>query len=579
MMQFTKYGEFSRRIGDLEINGQYRKDVDNGDDALGSEWALTGRLTVVFNGMEFDLKKGMISSNGEKASIQTMLMVVSDNSASFRLPEGVITFSVNDDQALNIKADLGNNSEVEIPYKPLRTARIQNSNGQFVVTSDKGSYTFNNARVSMERQSLILTSDNPSVFYAKLPTAEPVIAFPRLQETPVFDPNDFVIENGRGEINFNKVVDQWRDKIFSLWDGTIATANDERLVAAYESEAISRGTYGRARTAPTAFLNGNARTFVTSAFFGRTDTALRLITSDQRDTINRLSQQIRDKSFDFFKEPHPIEWLTVRGYTANVEGVSEWILSIDPSAVIPDNTPGILEGYADWNTFRPERDNPFLKFRARVLSLISAGIRKSTNGQQVFVFNGGVADMEFNIRLGKALIVFAGIIGDEDWANAGRSIVLSVLSLTDERTGTIPKELLVSDISTDEPPTPTGSSRVAAPVVYDILRPSENYPHAAQIASGAQPIWAWTAASIITATSTGASLDIFVSFPQDESHYMLIRGIRPGFRRLQLYNMDYRTASDFERWDSSGWSYSTSEQTLLVKMKHRSTAEHIRIFW
>ncbi|MDR1215442.1 MAG: hypothetical protein LBK25_02060 [Treponema sp.] len=579
MMQFTKYGEFNRRIGDLEINGQYRKDSDNGNDALGSEWALTGRLTVVFNGMEFDLKKGMISSNGEKTSIQTMLMTVSDNSVSFRLPGGVITFSVNDDQALNIKADLSSLSELELPYKPLRTAHIQNNNGQFIVISDKGSYTFNNARVSTERQTLILTSDSSSVSYARLPTAEPVVAFSGLPEMPTFDPNDFVIENGRGESNFNRAVDQWRDRVFSLWDGTIATANDERLVAAYESEAISRGTYGRATTAPTTFLNGNARTFVTSTFFGRTDTALRSMTADQRDTVNRLSQQIRDKSFDFFKEPHPIEWLAVRGYATNVDSAGEWILSIDPSAVIPDNIPGILEGYADWNMFHPERDNPFLKFSARVLSLISAGIRKSANGQQVFVFNGGVADMEFNIRLGKALAVFAGIIGEADWANAGRSIILSALSLSDERTGTIPKELLVSDISTDAPPTSTASSRVAAAVVYDILRPSGNYPHAAQIASGSQPVWAWTAASIITATSTGASLDIFVSFPQDESHFMLIRGIRPGFRRLQLYNMDYRTASDFERWDSSGWSYSTSEQTLLVKMKHRSTAEHIRIFW
>jgi hypothetical protein len=43
--------------------------------------------------------------------------------------------------------------------------------------------------------------------------------------------------------------------------------------------------------------------------------------------------------------------------------------------------------------------------------------------------------------------------------------------------------------------------------------------------------------------------------------------------------MDYRTDPQFERYDSSGWSYSSAEQTLLLKMKHREETEHIRIFY
>jgi hypothetical protein len=59
---------------------------------------------------------------------------------------------------------------------------------------------------------------------------------------------------------------------------------------------------------------------------------------------------------------------------------------------------------------------------------------------------------------------------------------------------------------------------------------------------------------------------------------MLICGIsRPS--RLQLYGIDYRTAVDFERYNSSGWTYSASEQILLLKMVHRNQVEHIRIFY
>jgi hypothetical protein len=580
MMQFTKYNGFIKRIGNLEISGQYRKDSEDAVDSFGVERTLTGRLSIVFNGMEFDLGKSVVYSDGEKTNIQIEGMTVSDNSASFRSREVTLTFLVKDDQALIVSANIDNLTELEIPYKPLKTARIQNNNGQFIVISDKGSYTFGNARISSERQSLILTGRNPSASYMMLPDVESVVSVSESSEESVFDPNDFVIENGHNKTAFNAAVDQWRDKIFPLWSRTATIANDEKQIVAYESEALARGVYRQSRVIPMAFLNGTERTFVSSVFFGRTDIALRSITSDQRDTANRLSQQINGKSFDFFKESHPIEWLSIRGYTKSVDSAGEWILLVDPSTVVPDNAPGILEGYADWSAFRPDRDNPFSKFSIRVLSLVSAGIRKSANGEYVFVFNGGVADMEFNIRLGKALVVFAEITGNEGWANAGRSIILSVLSLTDERTGMVPKELLVSEISTDTPNLSAGANGVSAAILYGILRVSENYPHAVQIVPGAQPIWVWTASSsVTTALITNNMLDISVSFPQDETHYMLIRGIRPGFIRLQLYDRDYRTASDFERWDSSGWSYSTSEQTLLVKMKHRTREEHIQIFW
>jgi hypothetical protein len=59
---------------------------------------------------------------------------------------------------------------------------------------------------------------------------------------------------------------------------------------------------------------------------------------------------------------------------------------------------------------------------------------------------------------------------------------------------------------------------------------------------------------------------------------MIIRGIR-SFVRLQLYDMNFRTDPQFERYDSSGWVYIPQEQTLLVKMRHRTTVENIRIIY
>jgi len=106
------------------------------------------------------------------------------------------------------------------------------------------------------------------------------------------------------------------------------------------------------------------------------------------------------------------------------------------------------------------------------------------------------------------------------------------------------------------------------------------YPRAVAITRrGGNALYAWTVATDIQARElSNNELEIDVSFPPGETHYMMIRGIRP-FAKLQMYNMDYRTDPQFERYDSSGWTYSSQEQTLILKMKHRDQVEQIRIFY
>jgi hypothetical protein len=163
-------------------------------------------------------------------------------------------------------------------------------------------------------------------------------------------------------------------------------------------------------------------------------------------------------------------------------------------------------------------------------------------------------------------------MGNVTWAGLGRSIILSTLSIIDP-SGMLPKTLTLSvqgDIVESTPEDKINSARI-----YRLLAPkADNYPHAVSIGPGG--VWAWTAAPLSSVQENNV-LDITVSFPVGETHYMMIRGIRP-FAKIQLYNIDYRTDPQFERYDSSGWSYSSSEQTLLLKIRHRNPVEHIRIF-
>jgi hypothetical protein len=102
-------------------------------------------------------------------------------------------------------------------------------------------------------------------------------------------------------------------------------------------------------------------------------------------------------------------------------------------------------------------------------------------------------------------------------------------------------------------------------------------PHALAFNPASLGLWAWTASPAVQVIQEGPVLDIGVNFPLGESHYMLIRGVKP-FYRLQFYEMDWRSDPQFERYDSSGWVYYPQDQILVLKVKHRTPTERIRLY-
>jgi hypothetical protein len=217
------------------------------------------------------------------------------------------------------------------------------------------------------------------------------------------------------------------------------------MVVAYGGEAIRRGNYKAAVSAVSqAFLNGQARTFESSVYLGSMTTALSSFTTIERERISRFSRQINEKSTDFIREPHVFEYFGTRGFGNFIDDGTEIVRAIDPATLALELTPGVLEGYLDIKQYRSHGDNPFERLTNQACYVISENIRKSADGTKVFVFRGNNADIEFNLRLGKALFVWAEDAGNSSWAAVGRSLVLSVLSLTDGSL-TVPASVSISD--------------------------------------------------------------------------------------------------------------------------------------
>jgi hypothetical protein len=314
------------------------------------------------------------------------------------------------------------------------------------------------------------------------------------------------------------------------------------------------------------------------------DQGLRSSIVYERDNFNRLSALIAGGSADFLKTPHVIDFLSIRGYNSLVDNGGAIARSMDSAALDLDLIPGILEGYMDWLSLRPGTDNPFAALTEPACFSLSGKIVADQSGERIVVFDEEIANLEFNSRLGAALTAYGEHTDQEVWAGIGRSLVLSVLAFVDDA-GTEPLAAplaapLAVRLGTNGAIEADTGAAFSSARIYRLLRLGDYAARPVDLGDVANGIWAWTAASRVTATfdQENNMLDIAAAFPQGETHYMFIRGIRT-FAQLRLYNIPYRTDPRFESYDSSGWAYSPSEQTLMVKMKHLNPTEHIQRYY
>jgi hypothetical protein len=571
IIQFTRHGAFTHRVGNFTISGYYRESPGAGGALPAGEYFLTNKASVFFAGMEFRMEDNsgfaLRYENGDMDELVPEYMVLFEDTAIFRLPGGSeLIFSTpgsGGPPELRISGVFGDTVQsLELPYRLLRSSRVRESeNGEVLITVNGLDYTFGEAEIDTKARILTIAA-------GEIPVSYRVVSE---KKSPV--PDDLAIPAAQDAQKYETLMSQWRDQSFALWGRMAGSATDEPLITAYLGESIQRGVYKTAVSSiSTAFLNGNQRTFESSVYLGRLDLGLRSLAAYEREKQGRVSRLIEEKSPDFLREFRVFEYLETRHTLPLIDGAIEIVRTLEPSSLSLDITPGIFEGWYDWRLYRPAQDNPFDRLLDHAGFVIFEAAKKSAQGDRLCVFSGTAANMEFNLRLGKALTRYGESAGNEPMTALGRSLILSALSFIDS--GTLPETLVISDegdITGD-----TQGGRLNSTRFYRLLSPG-GYPRAVSIGPSSGGIWAWTIASVSSVRENNI-LDVAVSFSGGDTHYMLIRGVRP-FSKIQLYGIDYRTDPQFERYDSSGWSYSSSEQTLVLKMRHRDTVEHIRIFF
>jgi hypothetical protein len=268
--------------------------------------------------------------------------------------------------------------------------------------------------------------------------------------------------------------------------------------------------------------------------------------ASENEKMSLITRLTRARSLDILREEHIIDYLMTRNNLVLANEIIELVINAKPEMLIYDHVPGLLELFYDIRRWRPGVNNPIEHLAEQMLFLISDNLNRDTGNNLVNVSGSDGSTAYNSLRLGKALIYWAEANQRNEWAAIGRSLVISAVS--------------------------TGN----AGRLHNILKPVNYFPRAAWLTNEGH--WAWTVSPSVRLTNIGGNMNIAVTFPVNMTHHLIIRGVRP-FNSIQIHNMVWRSDPQFERYDSSGWIYYSEEQILIIRLRHRSTTENIRIIY
>ncbi|MDR2490294.1 MAG: hypothetical protein LBD20_02715 [Spirochaetaceae bacterium] len=592
LVQWTRRDSFSHKIGGMVVTGRYSRDADGHIASVkhtdfGNEYDVTDNVNLTFNGMEFILKANntgvrFTSGDGQEQTASPRVMLISSEYVRFKLvpdnlPEtgGIsakkqyieLNFYLQTEaeaDALVISSVLPAGIEALIvPFNTTqKTSNIQAENDELYVSVEGGTWGFDRPVPGIQKKTFTLTPKNPVIAY-------------RLHGGRIFDPIQYIVAGAMEKSRFDEIVAVWKNKVYTAWTGQIAAGTNEALISAWVAETAERQSLSAAlEKLPDGFVNNPARTYVTAPYLGRLPSALRSKSEFEKANLERLTRLFQTDKDAFLVEEKLFVYLAQRNYAALFDQAIQYIKTIQPDMLTIKLLPAVFEGWWAWNIWHNTEENPFeiLVHQARLM--VGELIKKDVENGDIFIVNEQTADIAYNARLGSAITVYGESSGNNEWAALGRSLVISCLAYSND-SGGIPRLLQENDgqftIAENNP-------TMEALQMYQLAALSDYYPHAVGVTTLVKGVWIWTMSPSISASYQNNVLDFGILFNTGETHYMLISGLRP-FSKIQMRDIDYRSDPQFENWNAPGWIYSPSEQTMLVKLVHRTPLEHIKIFF
>ena len=340
-----------------------------------------------------------------------------------------------------------------------------------------------------------------------------------------------------------------------LFKNGVPETASEIAITAYIAEMSSQGKFSQAiESVPAAAKTVAKRSYLSAPYFNSLVEMNKTLVMQNENIAYRMNYSLEQGNpsvfeFDAFSmyiqtrsTPEAVKYLTL----LTQDGTSE------PT---PLQASGIIKLYADLYPISREKADILQVPAQKALGIIEKYCSIKDD-----IFSFAQENIEFSsldyAKTGDTLIRYGEIIGNPDICAVGRLMFNIGISRFDS-----------SDVE-------------SFATIYPLAaRNNKFYPHIVILEETlTEPIWAWTAAQSMTIeTDQTNTSTISLDFPQGDSHYVIINGIKP-FKSIEIYGLSFRTDYRFETYNSSGYVYDSKTNTLFLKYRHKAGTEIVKLY-
>ena len=578
VIQFTIGKTFYYTIGAMSVSG--RDDVDE----TGNRTPLLP-LHIVANGLDFYITDQTPitakTSNNEELSLKVLEYKKTEDSFSVICSNDVLIdfTSYLSETVETVRISVSMPSEIEtiyFPWKLTQSARLERQDEQIFLRYGKdrfifrGGYGFGNSDDTSELPHLILSSSKKTAFYETYIQSES-LDFDSIRRIPIASDEEYA-----------KTKQLFRERALDYFSSVISSRNyNEELLTAYMAEKAFNGEYAKALAfAPSSLLPKEKRSYISTTFYGNLVQNDNSLAAYQRKFLSGIESGIARAEISVFNREALIPFL-INNSRANLISALEKIASNAKQEDLNSFlAAGLLEAAMDYAFYFPNKQNPFMENSEQYETVLKDSLISIDTGLYISSDKKTI-DTEKTLRTASVLIRYGSSYPDKGtWKAVGQALYSSIFSLGGN-SSSLPASFDIQGDKAKKLGLMANDALILhAEKLYSIaVKDNPYYPHEESLALKAEPgIWAWTSARDINVLKNDAKIFSFrISAKAGDTHYMIIRGIRP-FYRIQIHEIDFRTDPRFEMYNSSGYVYDERTRTLLLKMKHKKDDEDIVLF-
>lgn len=551
VIQFKTESIISKNIGTMRVT---LAQSQNDDESI----LLKNQFNVAFKGLNFfcnsDFPATVYSDEASKNLVLSSYEEIENSSIQFFFEGGTsLKFSVTSpeiDGDLLIVANISEGfNHIRIPFKTDKTLSVSSlATNKLLAATKTESFTLT---ASEAREDCIILSRTEHI--ASYLPYDPTKHF-------TFDSLENVAGIETQETDYRTNIKSLRNKVIPATKELLASANAESITeyqaTAYVAEMAANGRWDEALSSiPDSFKKGSRRTYFSAPYFNNLANMNRSLVVETERLSSVTQSAIDSSNMDIYTADGIIDYILREKKTNKITKLLSIPSTFEEFSPTTKQMIGILSVYTGlYNT-----DEGLASYLGDYIDPCIKAM------EEMCTLDGGEFEFEPLSELSLSQILTLG----QSFIDLG--------NIKEKKEYTTFGYLLINRGIAQNGPI---DLRTLSEIYPLIAKDNKYYPHTAILGYyGATPVWAWTCAPSIDYTIGADNIvNITIEVPIGQSHYVIFNGIPTFHAQIEIQKQMFRTDPRFETYNSSGYVYQSNTQTLLIKSRHKTASELIRLF-